>query len=145
MQTKYFQTGLTPGRRQSKTLILSTNVDQKWIETEFSLAICRLTGDQWQSKTLFLRIFDPRSSIVKNVFDCRLPCVGLLLTAEEQHLYRAVQRPCSLVCLNSLHAWKFGMFLSSAYLFQNTNVQEFNLLCFSRLLLSQIGIEKFLF
>ena len=65
----------TPGRRQSKTLILSTNKDKKSLKTEFSIAICRPTGDKWQSKTLFLAFFDPRSSIVKNVFDCRLPCV----------------------------------------------------------------------
>ena len=65
----------TPGRRQSKTPILSRNVDQKSIETEFSIAICRHTGDKWQSKTLFLSIFDPRSSIVDSVFDCRLPGV----------------------------------------------------------------------
>ena len=30
-----------------------------------------------QSKTLFLTIFDPRSSIVKSVFDCRLPGVNI--------------------------------------------------------------------
>ena len=56
-------------------LILSTNVDQKSLETEFSIAICRTTGDKWQSKTPFLAIFDPRTSIVKDVFDCRLPGV----------------------------------------------------------------------
>ena len=32
---------LTPNRRQSKTLILSANVDQKSLETEFSIVICR--------------------------------------------------------------------------------------------------------
>ena len=62
----------TPGRQQSKTPILSRNVDQKSIETVFSIAICRHTGDKWESKTLFLSIFDPRSSIVDNVFDFRL-------------------------------------------------------------------------
>ena len=46
--------------------------------TEFSIAICRPTGDEWQSKTLFLSIFDPRSSIVKSVSDCRLSSVVLL-------------------------------------------------------------------
>ena len=51
----------TPGRRQSKTLVLATNVDKKSLETEFSIAICRPIGDKWQSKTLFLSIFDPRS------------------------------------------------------------------------------------
>ena len=63
-----------PGRRQSKTSILSTNVDQKSLETEFLIAICRPTGDKWQLKTLSSD-FDPRSSIVKSVFDCRLPGV----------------------------------------------------------------------
>ena len=35
-----------PDRRQSKTLILSMNVDQNWSETEFLIAICRPTGDK---------------------------------------------------------------------------------------------------
>ena len=64
-----------PGRRQWKTLILSTNVDQKSLETGFSIAVCRPTGDKWQLKTLFLVIFDPCSSIEKSLFDCRLPGV----------------------------------------------------------------------
>ena len=50
----------TPDRPQSKTLILLTNVDQKSLEAEFLIAICRLTGDKCQSKTLFQAIFDPR-------------------------------------------------------------------------------------
>ena len=70
---------LTSGRRQSKTLILATNVDQKSLETEFSIVICRPTGDKWQSKTMFISIFDPLSSSVKSVFDCRLPGVDLSL------------------------------------------------------------------
>ena len=48
--------------------ILSTNVDIKLLETEFSIAICGPTGDKCQSKTLFLAIFDPHSLIVKSVF-----------------------------------------------------------------------------
>ena len=48
------------------------NVDKKSLETEVSIAICRLNGDKWQSKTLFLAIYDPRWSIVSSVFDCRL-------------------------------------------------------------------------
>ena len=42
---------LTLDSRELETLIhiLSTNVDQKSLETEFSIAICRPTGDQWQS------------------------------------------------------------------------------------------------
>ena len=56
-------------RRQSKTLILSTNVDKKSIETEFSVVICRPISNR---KHLFLRFF-PCSSIVKSVSDCHLP------------------------------------------------------------------------
>ena len=56
---------LISNRWQSKTLRLLTSVDQKSLETEFSIAICRLTGDKWQSKTLFLVIFDPPLSAVK--------------------------------------------------------------------------------
>ena len=76
----------TPGRRQSKTLKLSTNVDQKSLETVFSIAICRPTGDKWQSKTLFLAIFDPRLSIDKSVFDCRLPGVMSRLLPSSAHV-----------------------------------------------------------
>ena len=55
----------TSDRRQSKRSILPTNVDQKSLETEFSIA----TGDKWQLKPLFLAMFDPRSWTVKSVFD----------------------------------------------------------------------------
>ena len=58
---------IAPDRRQSKTLILSMNVDQKSLETEFFIAICRPTGDKWQSKTLFLAIFDGPLLIDKSV------------------------------------------------------------------------------
>ena len=64
---------------QNHTLIPSTNVDQKSLETEILIAICRPIGDKWQSKTLFLAIFDPHSSIVKSLFDCRLPGVKMLV------------------------------------------------------------------
>ena len=42
----------------------STNADITSIETVFSSVICRPIGDKWQSKTLFLTIFDLRSSMV---------------------------------------------------------------------------------
>ena len=58
----------TLGRWQSKTPILSRNVDKKSLETEFLIAICRHTDDKWQSKTLFLSIFYLRSSIVDSFF-----------------------------------------------------------------------------
>ena len=57
----------TPGRRQSKTPILSGNVYHKIVRNGVFDCI---------SKTLFLSIFDPRSSIVDSVFDCRLPGVA---------------------------------------------------------------------
>ena len=69
----------TSGRRQSKTLMPSTNVDKISLETKFLIAICRPTGDKWQSKTLFLAIFDPRSAIVNGVFDFHQPDVLLLV------------------------------------------------------------------
>ena len=42
----------------------STKVDQKSLETVFLIAICRPTGDKWQSKTMFLTVFDLSTSIV---------------------------------------------------------------------------------
>ena len=42
----------TPGRQQSKTLLLSRNVDQKSLDTEFSIAICLATNGN-KIKTLF--------------------------------------------------------------------------------------------
>ena len=56
-------------------LILSTNIDKKLLETEFSIAICRPTGNKikCQSKTLFLTIFDQPSCIVKSVLIASYP------------------------------------------------------------------------
>ena len=42
----------------------STNTDQKSIGKVFSIAICRQCGEKWQSKTLFLTIFNLHSSIL---------------------------------------------------------------------------------
>ena len=67
----------TPDRRQSKTFILSTNVDQNSLK-QFSIDIFRPTDDKWQSKTLFPAIFNPRPSI-KSGFDFRLSGVVLVL------------------------------------------------------------------
>ena len=41
----------------------------------FLIAICRQGGDKWQSKTLFLSIFEPFSSFVDYVIDLCLPDV----------------------------------------------------------------------
>ena len=69
---------ITADRRQSKTLILSTNIDKKSVKTVFSIAICCQSGDKWQLKILFLPIFDARWTIVKSVFDCCLPGVVMV-------------------------------------------------------------------
>ena len=60
---------------------ISTNVDKKSLETVFFISICRPTGDKWQSKTLFLAIFDQCSSIVKSVSDCHLSGVRVFCTS----------------------------------------------------------------
>ena len=57
----------TPDRRQSETLILSTNVGQNSLKTEFSIV-----GRQIAIENTVSSDFDPRSSIVKSVFDCNL-------------------------------------------------------------------------
>ena len=60
---------ITPGRWQSKTLILSTNADQKSIKQGFLLSfVARLAIVNTVSCDYY-----PRSSIVKSVFNCRLP------------------------------------------------------------------------
>ena len=37
---------ITPDSRQSKTLILSMNVDQNSFDTDFSIVICHQSGDK---------------------------------------------------------------------------------------------------
>ena len=86
---------LTSGRRQSKTLILSMNIDKN-LKEQFLIAICRPTGDKWQSKTLFLAIYDLRLSIVKSIFDCCLP--GVILLMKRMFMHRALTMlPLSLL------------------------------------------------
>ena len=65
---------VTPGKMQSKMLIPSTNerISKIFRNRIFDWHL------KWQSKTLFLAIFDPRLSIVKSFFDCRLPGVWLV-------------------------------------------------------------------
>ena len=55
---------ITPERRQSITLLTLTNTDQKSLETMILIAICRQSGEKWQSKTMLLPTFGLRSSIV---------------------------------------------------------------------------------
>ena len=64
-------TVLTSDRRQSKTLLPSTNVGQKSLETYLST--------DWRQMAIENTVsidFEPRSSIVKSVFDCRLTGVA---------------------------------------------------------------------
>ena len=69
---------ITPGRWQSKTLIISTNVDQKSIKQGFLLSfVARLAIVNTVSCDYY-----PRSSIVKSVFNCRLPGMVNLNTAQ---------------------------------------------------------------
>ena len=49
----------------------------KLVRNRVSIAICRLTGDKWQMKTLSLAIFYLRSAIVKSVFDCHISGVQI--------------------------------------------------------------------
>ena len=58
-------------------MLLTINKDGSKIAiTEFLIAICSPPGDKWQSKALFLTIFDLLSSIVM-VFFCHLSGVVL--------------------------------------------------------------------
>ena len=43
---KQFESRSTPKRRQSETFLKSTNADKKSLETVFSIAICRQSGDK---------------------------------------------------------------------------------------------------
>ena len=80
--------------------ILSRNVDQKSIETVFSIAICRPTGNKWQSKTLFLSIFDPLATNDKwkhcfyrfLIHVCRM-LIKLLITAYPVWLRSLIWKP----------------------------------------------------
>ena len=53
-------------------------MDQKSLETVFSLVICRQSGNKWQSKTLFLMIFLSTFVDSINVIECRLSGVMML-------------------------------------------------------------------
>ena len=70
-RTKYNGGISTPGRWQSKTLILSTKIDQKSLETEFSIAILLLDWQQMAIENIVSNVFDPHS-LIRSVFDCRL-------------------------------------------------------------------------
>ena len=63
---------ITPGRRQSKASIQSVNVDKKIVRNR--VFDCHLSP-YWRQMAIENTVsidFDPRSSIVDSVFDCRL-------------------------------------------------------------------------
>ena len=99
--------GITSDRRQLKTLILSMNIDQKSLETEFSIAICRLTGDIWPSKTLLAiqnKIFEPGSRLFRAFSIAAYPLWACNLISTFV--------VCSLECTNpELATCKISMFL----------------------------------
>ena len=76
LTNEFFSNIFTSDRRQSKTLILSTNVDKKVRNRVFD---CHLSPDwrQMAIENAVLANFDPSSSIVMSVFDCRLSDVIL--------------------------------------------------------------------
>ena len=47
----------TPDRRQSKTLLTIDERRLKSLEAAFLIAICRLTGDKWQSNAVSTDLF----------------------------------------------------------------------------------------
>ena len=51
----------------------------KIFRNRVSIAICHPTGDKWQSKTLFLAIFDLCWLIFKSIFDCRISGVCMYI------------------------------------------------------------------
>ena len=80
----------TTGRWQSKTLILSTNVDQKSLETVFLNFYLSPNWPQMAIKSTVSSDLCPRSSIVKRVFDCRLPGLseGIAVVVLKEVLYQ---------------------------------------------------------
>ena len=62
----------TPDRRQSKTLILSTNGRSKIARNRVFDCHLSLDWRQMAIENTFLAIYDPRASIVKSVFDSRI-------------------------------------------------------------------------
>ena len=63
---------VTPDRRQSKAFILSTNEDQNPEKQRFRLLFVATEWRQMAIENTVSNDFDPRSSIVNSVFDCRL-------------------------------------------------------------------------
>ena len=72
-----YKNSFTPDRQQLKMIILSRNIVKKIVRNSL-IAICQPSGDKWHLKTLFLAIFDLRSSIVMSVFHSRLSGVSFV-------------------------------------------------------------------
>ena len=72
----------------------------KSLETVFSIAICRQSGDKWQWETLFLTIFDLRSSIVVKFLIAVYWCKRL--TQESYNSLKIIKRYHIACILNAL-------------------------------------------
>ena len=102
-------------RKCSKQL---TNADQKSLETVFLIAICRQWCDKWplatngNRKTLFLMIFDLRSSIILTFlitaypvcYLCSFCCVAVCVLC----LLKALRCHCGLV-YNCGITWSYSL------------------------------------
>ena len=64
--------------------IASMYADKKSLETVFLIVICRQSGDKWQSKTLFLTIFDSTFVDSINVSDHTRLLSNFELTIDER-------------------------------------------------------------
>ena len=102
------------------------------------------TGDNWQSKTLFLAILYPRSSIVKSVFDCRLSGVNMLRLS--RLLSVISRRFCcccwSIVCCCSHCVWgRGGGCLTLVYAVDLSSISSFAIISHGRR--SWLFLDKF--
>ena len=70
----------------------SPQADQNSIETVFLIAICRQSGDKWQSKTLFLSNFDLGSLIV----------IAFLIAANPICIFICNNRNCLVLATHAL-------------------------------------------
>ena len=66
-----------------ETLLTIDECRSKMLETMFLIAICRQTGDKWQSKTMFLTIFDLCSLIVLKFLIAAYPMWNYRLIKEK--------------------------------------------------------------
>ena len=87
------------------------------------MAICRQIGDKWPSKTLFLEIFDPRLSIAKCIFDCRISGVYLqtiqIVEGKTYGLVHVILVQISYFGKNVVYWYKSGILAKLSYFCTN--------------------------